>query len=235
MKLLSSILALSRGPRATFCAPHLLLLFVCLGTANVTSGGVPQELNRVLVANETGVRIEGMWYRPGNPQEPAVEWGPNVLSTTAISHGKSRGFYVHFPDTCEMFDFLFQDEHGSQYQLQHFEVCSDSVSVVVVDGSLRGARGQEAGPAVRLELHNDTSEALAYVFYSPEEFDMWGFDLLGDTALLNPGESFFVLLASGDARHYDFLALGETGSLYLGRIDQSIDGFAEIYASLYEQ
>lgn len=180
-------------------------------------GAVPQELNRVLIANETGSDIISIRYAPASPLDPARELGPNILQAgRGIPHGDLISFFIHYPATCELFNMEFLDSRGFLYRLEELELCNMEAGVIVVDVSLRKSV-QTEGQGIPVEIQNDTQESIAFLFFSPQSFDMWGFDFLGDRAFLGPGESIVIRVIEGAYRDFDFFALAESSRRFVGR------------------
>jgi len=58
---------------------------------------------------------------------------------------------------------------------------------------------------VMLQIVNNSSEEIAYLYVSPQGSDAWGGDVLGSENTIPPGESFGVSVAPGN---YDLMVEG---------------------------
>jgi len=171
----------------------------------------PAELNRVTFVNNTGYDIVYLFFSPGDSDY----WGADVLGTTrTLDDGQKTGFYIHYPEATNAFDFLAIDEDGDAYMIWDFEITDGSSAVVEVTlDDLEG--GYDMPDLATVSLTNESGYDMWYVFFSPADSAMWGIDLLGDDSVLATGDTLSLFVpVSGERVRFDFQSVDEEEDVY---------------------
>ncbi len=171
----------------------------------------PDELNRITFENNTGYDFHYLFLSPGDSEH----WGTDILgSSTIMRDGDVRGFYIHYPDRCNTFDIMAIDEDDDAYILWDYEIC-DSKSEYI---EFTLADLNDDAPdfdLVTLNLRNDTGYDMVYIFFSPDDSEMWGVDQLDDETILRTGETLSLLLPATSKRiGYDVHTVDEDEDTY---------------------
>ena len=201
-----------------FCVS--LMLFPWPGIA-----GIPQELNRVTLVNETGASLSRLFWAPTYQGSRNWVWGPNVLSLKGtLRYGETLSFYIHYPDTCGLFDFLAFDDQGSGYRLSSFQICNREEGLVILEPLNRvQSRNLPVVEEITVEFINDGPTDIWFLFLSPRSFALWGFDVLTDGSVLGPGDRLSLGLPytkeSLGAQAYDLLAVDGNDQLFNNRYE----------------
>jgi len=171
----------------------------------------PAELNRVTFVNNTGYDIVYLFFSPGDSDY----WGADVLGTTrTLDDGEKIGFYIHYPDTTNAFDFLAIDEDGDAYVIWDFEVTDGTSAVMEVTlDDLEG--GYDMPDLATVNLTNESGYDMWYLFFSPADSAMWGTDMLGDDSVLGTGDTLSLFVpVSGERVRFDFQSVDEDEDVY---------------------
>lgn len=181
---------------AAACAA-ILLLAVTTGAAAID----PANLNRITFVNNTGYDIVYLFFSPGDSDY----WGADILGTTrTLDDGEKVGFYIHYPDSTNAFDFLAIDEDGDAYIIWDYEITDGDAAVIEVTlDDLEG--GYDLPALATVNLINETGYDIWYVFFSPGDSRMWGIDMLDDETILESEEMLSLYVPVTDtATRYDF-------------------------------
>ncbi|KGE73588.1 hypothetical protein [Spirochaeta lutea] len=203
------------------CIHALAYIVLCSGAV---FGGIPQELNRVTVANETGMAIRHLYSSPADSDL----WGPDLITgLDTLDYGEMRSFFVHYSSACARFSFLAEDISGGMYLVEDVQICNGDESLVMVsqaDGvDDRGALWAGAS-VVRVVLTNSVIRELWYLFFSPRESKMWGVDILDDISTLPVGASrVYYLLVPEAGGEYDILGFDEVDRAVVKRVEITPD------------
>ena len=171
----------------------------------------PDELNNVAIFNNSGGDIVYLFLSPGDSEY----WGPDILgSERTLEHRSALGFYIHYPDACNTFDFMAIDSDGNAYVKWDVEICDESEATI----SITGQDLSDSPPEVEyisLEIVNNASYDMWFVFLSPADSNMWGVDLLDEESILEAGASAEFLVPIGSQKGtYDFLGVDEDNDDY---------------------
>ncbi|MFW5685854.1 MAG: hypothetical protein ACOC0O_04295 [Spirochaetota bacterium] len=191
-------------------AAVLVLALVTLVTGSVF-GVDPAELNRVTFVNNTGYDIIYLFFSPGDSDY----WGADILGATrTLDDGEKAGFYIHYPNFADTFDFLAIDEDGDAYLIWDYEISDDTESVIEVTlADFEG--GYDLPDLATVDLVNDTGYDMWYIFFSPGDSTMWGVDMLDDETILEDGETLSLFVpVSEDVARYDFGGVDEDEDFY---------------------
>ena len=192
-------------------APVIAIAVLALVVASAAFGIDPDNLNRVTIVNNTGYDIWYLFLSPGDSEY----WGADILGTTrTLDDGEKLGFYIHYPDYSNAFDFMAIDEDGDAYFIWDYVISDDRAATVEItladyDG------GYDMPDLAELELTNDTGYDMWYVFLSPGDSSMWGVDMLDDETILFDGESLSLFVpVSREVVRYDFQGVDEDEDVY---------------------
>ena len=123
------------------------------------------------IVNQSGIEL---WFAYISPSQ-SDEWGEDWLGDAIILDGES--FVVQgIPEG--VYDIRLEDESGQAVELA-WEVTLEGESSWTVTGQ------------ASLEVVNNSSEIITFLYISPVESDTWGEDWLGD-AVIDVGESLTV-------------------------------------------
>ncbi|MFW5741745.1 MAG: hypothetical protein ACOC2D_00595 [Spirochaetota bacterium] len=179
----------------------LVEVLLVTAVATATQAIDPTNLNRVTFVNKTGHDIVYLFFSAGD----SAYWGADVLGTTrTLDDGERTGFYVHYPDTTNAFDFLAIDEDGRAYIIWEYEITDGETAVIeVTRGDLEG--GYDLPTLATVDLINDTGYDIWYAFFSPGDSRMWGIDILDDETILESEETLSLYVPVTDTpTRYDF-------------------------------
>lgn len=192
-------------------ARSLVLVAVLLVAATTAFAVNPDNLNRVTFINSTGYDIWYLFFSPGDSEY----WGADILGTTrTLDDGEKVGFYIHYPDTTNAFDFMAIDEDGDAYFIWDYEITDGEPAVVEITlANFDG--GYEMPDLAEVTLTNVTGYDMWYIFFSPGDSMMWGVDMLDDETILSDGESLSLYVpVSSDTTQYDFQGVDEDEDEY---------------------
>jgi len=184
------------------------LLLSCTLSAHAVD---PDELNSITFRNSTGYDINYLFLSPGD----SGYWGTDILgATTYFYNGDSRGFYIHYPDSCNTFDIMAIDEDDDAYILWDYEICDGSSETITFTLADLNDDAPDFN-LVTLNLRNDTNYIMNYIFFSPDDSEMWGVDQLDDETVLGPNETLSLLLpAEAKSIRYDVRTVDEDEDTY---------------------
>lgn len=139
-----------------------------LGSGSSTSG--------LDIVNESNVEICALFVTPSTSEE----WGDNQIgSTGAVAQGET---FTLTDIPVGTYDLLAEDCQGNGLA-QEFDV------VFTEEGITWTLSGDIEESTVQLDLINDSSVALCYLYVSPSDAEDWGPDQFGE-AVLEPGMTF---------------------------------------------
>ncbi|NCN05542.1 MAG: hypothetical protein GW949_07915 [Spirochaetales bacterium] len=190
--------------------------------------GIPQELNRVTLVNETGLELTRFYWSPTYQGTREPVWGPNVLTLKkSLAYGQALSFYIHYPDTCGLFDFLAFDSQGNGYSMRSFQVCNREEGLILLEPRHRvSAELLPKFEEISVEFINDSPIEIWFLFLSPQSFSLWGFDVLSDGSVLGPGDRVEIIVPYkvGDQKGqlYDLLAVDGRDQLFNDRFEFSV-------------
>ena len=192
----------------------------CSSSQDTGSGGqmrVSQQVNKVIIQNQVGAAIRFLFFSPSDSNH----WGADILgSTRTLPHGSEIGFYAHYPDRCNSFDFMAIDENGRAYTDVRREICDGTQGSVVFSPGNLAPDAQTNFRYVQLEITNSTAFQMVYVFVSPADSRMLGCDMLDQSTILGPGNSFTLLVpAEQQPVQYDIIGADQDDDLYYFRIE----------------
>ncbi|MFP4112907.1 MAG: hypothetical protein ACOC2Y_00450 [Spirochaetota bacterium] len=199
-----------------------LKMGLVVGLLVIVAGGAfaidPANLNRVTFVNDTGYDIIYLFFSPGDSEY----WGADVLGTTrTLDDGEKVGFYIHYPEYSNNFDFMAIDEDGDAYLIWDYEIDdSGPATIEITLDHLEG--GYDIPELATVNLVNESGYDMWYVFFSPGDSSMWGIDMLDDETILETGEtlSLFVPVSSNTTR-YDFQSVDEDEDVYMFSVELS--------------
>jgi len=184
---------------------------LALLVASAAFGINPENLNRVTFVNNTGYDIIYLFFSP----EDSDYWGADILgSTRTLDNGEKLGFFIHYPDFENAFDFMAIDEDGDAYFIWDYVISDDRAAVIEItladyDG------GYDMPDLAEVELTNVTGYDMWYVFLSPGDSSMWGVDMLDDETILFDGDTLNLLVpVSREEVRYDFQGVDEDEDVY---------------------
>lgn len=178
---------------------------------SAASAQIDTEVNQLTVANFTGQALVFVFVSPGD----STFWGPDLLKSKGVlANDFQVSFYVHYPDACNVFDFMGIGSDGTVYQLPREQICDgNAATLAFTPASGQGLQSDFARMTVQLQ--NLTSTALAYLFVSPADSVMLGVDMLDAETVLGRGETVeLVIPRENREATYDVHAFGEDGSHY---------------------
>lgn len=200
------------------------------------TAGIPQELNKVTILNRTGRHLVSAFLAPSPVEGASSIWGSDLLVPgLPLRHGSFQSFYIHYPNTCALFDVLFLDANGNSFLLAQVEICNGEEPVVEVGPEhLRAGFQTNLGNILSLKIDNDTDQELWFIFASPQRFAIWGADLLGDSALLGPGETREIRIpdCNGQVPSYDILLVTGNNSVKFRRVQLEDGIFLQVSSFL---
>lgn len=204
-----------------FAAAAVLLGF----TAAADAQGInPEHLNLVTVENRTGGTVEYLFLSPGDSDY----WSTDILgSTRVLSDDDDLGFYIHYPNECDDFDFMAIDKDGNAFILWDYQICDGAEAVI----PLYSDAMQESAPDMDLgeiTIVNETGYDIHYLFFSPSDSQMWGVDQLDKDTILTTGQSVSLLLPLQEYDvSYDVQAVDEDTDTYTFSVtmDNSNDAY----------
>lgn len=171
----------------------------------------PDNLNRVTFVNHTGYDIWYLFFSPGDSDY----WGADILGTTrTLNDGDKLGFYIHYPDYSDTFDFMAIDQDGDAYFIWDYEINDDSPAMIEI--TLADYDGDYNLPDLaEVDLTNTTGYDMWYIFFSPGDSNMWGVDMLDDETILADGETLSLYVpVSSDTTRYDFQGVDQDTDVY---------------------
>ncbi|MEE8440524.1 MAG: hypothetical protein V3S41_02290 [Spirochaetia bacterium] len=179
--------------------------------ASAAFGINPENLNRVTFVNNTGYDILYLFFSPGDSEY----WGADILgSTRTLDDGEKLGFFIHYPDFENSFDFMAIDEDGDAYFIWDYLISDDRAAVIEItladyDG------GYDMPDLAEVYLTNVTGYDMWYIFLSPGDSSMWGVDMLDDETILFDGDTLSLLVpVSREDTRYDFQGIDEDEDVY---------------------
>lgn len=170
------------------------------------------ELNEVEFLNKTGFDIVYLFFSPGD----SGYWGPDILGADRILYdGESVGFYVHYPTSCDEFDFLAIDEDGDAYLIWDYTICdgfTERIEVSLDDFEPDFSTDMDF---VEISLTSAIDYDVFFAFVSPGDSGMLGVDMLDDETILYPGETLSLIVPAGSTpTQYDIIAVDEDSDTY---------------------
>ena len=178
----------------------------------------PAALNRVTFVNNTGFEIIYLFFSPGDSDY----WGADILGTTrTLGDGEKVGFFIHYPDYENEFDFLAIDEDGDAYIIWDYVVSDDGPSGIEITlNDLEG--GYDLPRLATVNLANESGYDIWYTFFSPGDSRMWGVDMLDDETILEAGEKLNLFVPVGsDPIRYDCGSVDEDEDFYQFTVELS--------------
>lgn len=171
-----------------------------------------EELNRVEFANSTGFDIVYLFFSP----DDSDYWGPDILGSTRIlQDGESLGFFIHYPHSCDEFDFLAIDEDGDAYILWGQTICDGrplSVDITLENLDFDIATSMSF---VEMSLESRIDYDIYFAFVSPSDSAMYGIDMLDEDTILYRDQSLNLVVPAGSApTRYDVMAVDEDYDTY---------------------
>lgn len=172
----------------------------------------PDELNTVEFINETGFDIVYLFFSPAD----SGYWGPDILGSSRIlEDGGSLGFYIHYPDACNDFDFMAVDEDGDAYVLWDQSICDSSPATLRITLDNLDFDVATSMDFVEMNLVSDIDYDIYFAFVSPGDSRMFGVDMLDEDTILHTDEALsLVVPASSDPTRYDIMAVDEDMDTY---------------------
>ena len=171
----------------------------------------PEHLNLVTFENRTGGTIKYLFLSPGDSNF----WSTDILgSSRVLNEDSSIGFYIHYPNECDDFDFMAIDTAGNAFVLYDFRICDGTEPKIPLYSNAL----QDSAPEMDLgevTIVNDTGYDIHYLFFSPSDSQMWGVDQLDMDTILTPGQSVSLLLPLESYEvSYDVQAVDEDTDSY---------------------
>jgi hypothetical protein len=186
----------------------LSCLFV-LGSLSALYAFDPDELNTVTVVNKTGKEGYYLYVSPGD----AEVWGADLLDAyTSLENGDEHRFMIHYPDTTNNFDFMLVAEDGSSFTKWDVPI-TDGEPVKIVF-TVKDKSGDKDMPNVEITLRNKTGFELYNIFFSPEESDMWGPDILRADVTLEDGDTYSFNVPVSSQKKYNVMVIDEDYDTY---------------------
>ena len=180
------------------------------------------QLNFVALSNLTSDVIEFVFLSPGDSEQ----WGPEILGAERVlGPGESLGFYIHYPNECDLFDIMAVNSDDGTIFIYDYEICDDREELVQFISEDLTDQLPEMD-LVTINIRNDTVP-IHYLFISPGDSDMWGIDYLGESATFDSsGTVSFLFPASSEPIAYDLMAVDEDSDVYRFsfEIDTGSDG-----------
>lgn len=180
-------------------------------------GGIPQELNRIIVMNETGRPITQLFSSPGD----SSVWGPDLIAGLGtLAYGSMRSFFIHYTSACARFSFTAIDDFGSVYQVHDLQVCNgeEALLTISLEHAVDASEIQYL-KRIRVILSNSVHRDFWYLFFSPRDSKMWGVDILDDISTLPVGSSrVYWLMVPPEGADYDILGFDEVDRSYAKKI-----------------
>lgn len=185
-----------------------LLLLVCAGPAKAVD---PDELNLITFQNRTGVTIQYLFLSPGDSRH----WSTDILGSSRVLRDDDElSFYIHYPERCNDFDIYAIGDNDQAFLLYDYEICDDEEAKVRISRRDLSDSAPDFDFAT-VTIENGTDYDMWYVFFSPGDSSMWGVDQLDSETILEPGDSFSVLLpVSDESVRYDVRAVDEDEDTY---------------------
>lgn len=168
----------------------------------------PTALDAVVVENRTGVELV---YLSISPRE-STSWGVNLLHPgDAVPPDASMAFYCARDGRPQAVDVLAIDRAGTAYiRWNHLLEAGTDVSVSI-EASDRES-GYDFPSLAAVELVNETSDEIWFLFVAPEDSPIAGFDVLGSRMILGEHESFMIEIpVTEEPARYRVAALGASG------------------------
>lgn len=188
-----------------------LTLGLLLLVTTIASAFDADDLSTITVTNGTKKDFQYLFVSPGDSNH----WGPDLLgSLGTLSKGDSLSFYLYNSENSEKYDIMAVDTDGNSFE---FNVQVRMGKEAVVKMTAKQAAGTFDAPFQEISISNETEYTLDYLFFSPEDSEVWGADLLGDETRLAPGEShtFLVPLTEDEAQAtYNIMAVDEDSDTY---------------------
>ena len=185
-----------------------------------STAGIPQELNRITLGNETGYNFVYVFYTPSFMSGGSQIWGPNILSVhRTLPYGSYLNFFIHYPENCALFDFHAIDSRQNAYGINRVEICNGTEGLVIFEPRhrIQGPRDTFSNLSV-IEIINNLETPVWFLFASPQSYPMWGFDLLTDSGLLGQGEAYRLEFPNRTNELYDILAVDVNGTIIINRV-----------------
>jgi hypothetical protein len=188
-------------------AAALFLLLISQSSSAVS----PDELNLITFKNNTGQDITYIFLSPGDSEH----WGTDILgSTRVLGDDDELGFYIHYPERCNEFDIYAVGANEDSFLVYGFEICDGTEAEV----ELTRRNLDAAAPNFEyttVTIANDTDYRIDFLFFSPDDSEMWGVDQLDKDTTMSPGDEVSVLLPVGDTVvRYDVQAVDEDEDTY---------------------
>ena len=168
------------------------------------------EMSRVTLENHSGFNMRHVFISPGDSEE----WGADILSSAGgdefLYAGGKLHVYVHFQHTHPSFDIWTIDEDFDSYVIRDVQA-RGNLYIAVGREHHEPATGKPA--FTELILTNASDKDIWFLFFSPDNSEVWGADILTHEGVFEAGNSIRVVLPSEDGQ-YDLLGLTETGDNY---------------------
>ncbi len=182
----------------------------------VSAADMSDELNQFKIENRTGTVIDYIFVSVGD----SVNYGADILSAAGpLRDGQEIQLFVHYPDRCELFNFMAIAENADYFSVFHFEICDGKQSQLRLGRNyFAGTKMADANTVVVIE--NGTSHAFRHLFLAPGDTETWGIDYLGGNIPLGPGRPARLRLRTpAEDMTYAVRALDDKGQTYSFAID----------------
>lgn len=181
-----------------------------------TFGSMSEELNQFTIENDTGAELVNVFVSAND----SVNYGGNLLSITgSLANKKVVEFSVHYPNRCNLFNFLAVADNAEYFSIFHYEICDGNKQ------HLRLGRNYFAGKKkidslTDIVIENGTSRSIRHLFLMPGESGVWGIDYLHGNGDVQPGQSARLrLMTPAEKLTYAVRAVSEDGETYSFAID----------------
>jgi hypothetical protein len=190
----------------------ILVVSLALLLAGAASAFDPANLNSIEFANNTGFDIMYLFFSPGDSEY----WGPDILGSERILYdGESLGFYLHYPHSCDDFDFLAIDEDGDAYVIWDYTICDGSSEQIEITLDHFEPDYTADMDFVELSLNSSIDYDIYFAFVSPRDSSMYGVDMLDEETILYPGETLSLVVPAGKSpAAYDVMVVDEDADTY---------------------
>ena len=168
------------------------------------------DLNLITFANLTDNDILYIFLSPGDSEY----WGPEILGSERIlASGDSLGFYILYPNPCDLFDIMAVDDEGGTFVIRDYEICDGEQELIEIVRKDLTEDAPEMDFAT-VYIGNDTLPVY-YIFISPGDSEMWGVDYLDENTILDmDGVVSFLFPVSEESTQYEVLAVDEEADTY---------------------